>query len=255
MAIKHLYIPYQRKNAETKLDHYGAGLRELKLKATEAGEMTFSGYGSVFGNVDSYGDIIQKGAFAQCIGDIKTGKLDWPAMLSQHGGFTSSDNTPVGIWADLTEDEIGLKVEGKLASTPRGTELYQLMKMEPRPAIDGISIGYYAKDFEYGGKNDNYYRLLKRVELVEISLVTFPANNQARVQDVKSAPNSVREFQAKLQDLGYTRQQAITIINKGFKSLGFEDNQADVVDEKAVSAELLTHLAHIQQGLQRLNGV
>jgi HK97 family phage prohead protease len=97
------------------------------------------GLGAVFKNVDAYGDVIEPGAFAAWLSDVKSGKQDWPAMLSQHGGWgmTSEDLTPVGAWLDLSEDGNGLRVEGELADTQRGLDLYTLMKMKPRPAIKG----------------------------------------------------------------------------------------------------------------------
>ena len=62
-------------------------------------------------------------------------------MLMQHGGWGigADDMTPVGIWTSLAEDGIGLKVEGKLADTPRGREAYALLKMTPRPARGGVA--------------------------------------------------------------------------------------------------------------------
>jgi HK97 family phage prohead protease len=81
---------------------------EAKLAGdTDAEAMTFSGYGAVFGNVDSYGDVILKGAFKETIREAKRSK-QYPAMLLQHGGFLGGDNTPVGIWLDLEEDDVGL---------------------------------------------------------------------------------------------------------------------------------------------------
>jgi HK97 family phage prohead protease len=175
--------------------HLAFELRELKLAPDESGAaaMSFSGYGAAFNNVDAYGDVIVPGAFAQFIADAKSGRQPWPAMLSQHGGWGlgADDITPVGVWKDLSEDGVGLKVEGKLADTPRGRELHTLMKMEPRAAIDGLSIGYIAKEWEPRSKPEDPRRKLKRVDLIEISPVTFPANRLARVASVKSVDELV----------------------------------------------------------------
>jgi len=100
------------------------------LKAAGDGEMTFSGYGAVTGNIDAYGDVIAPGAFADTLAQSqKTGI--YPSMLSQHGGagMSADDMTPVGVWTNLSEDGNGLLVEGKLADTQRGRDLYTLMKM------------------------------------------------------------------------------------------------------------------------------
>lgn len=207
--------------------HFECNVLELKLQqkddGNEAGEMIFSGYGAIFGNTDSYGDVIQKGAFKDTLRDIKKTN-NWPAMLLQHGGWgmNAEDITPIGIWLSLEEDDIGLKVEGKLADTARGREAYGLMKMTPRPAISGMSIGYYAKEFVLGTKPDEPRRTLKKVELVEVSLVTFPANGKARVQDVKSSLD-IRIAEQSLRDAGFSRNEAKTILATGFKSLPQRD--------------------------------
>lgn len=225
------------------MQHMNCGLVELKLAPDEADAeaMKFSGYGAVFGNVDAYGDVIEPGAFSQFLSDVKSGKQQWPAMLLQHGGYgmTSEDMTPIGIWTDLSEDGHGLKVSGQLADTPRGREIYALMKMAPRPAIDGLSIGYIAKEFEQRSKPEDPRRRLKRVDLIEISPVTFPANRKARVASVKSADVPEREFERLLMhDAGFSRSEARLIINEGFKSyLAKRDAGEEDVDELAALFE------------------
>jgi HK97 family phage prohead protease len=107
-AMQHKYGPA--------VDRLQCGLVELKFDSTNEKEMLFEGYGAVFGNVDSYGDVIQKGAFKESIREAKaTGQ--WPAMLLQHGGWQMSadDLTPVGLWTDMEEDDTGLYLKGKLA--------------------------------------------------------------------------------------------------------------------------------------------
>jgi len=197
-------------------------LRELKFAADEGAQaMSFSGYGAVFGNVDSYGDVIEAGAFSKFLADVKSGNQPWPAMLSQHGGWQMSaeDMTPIGVWTDFAEDGHGLKVTGQLADTPRGLEMYKLMKMSPRPAIDGMSIGYIAKEWEPRSKPEDPKRKLKRIDLIEVSMVTRPANGKARVESVKSDWTE-RDFERLLtRDAGLSRSDALVVINQGFKSL------------------------------------
>ena len=202
---------------------------EIKAGGDEA-PMTFSGYGAVFGNVDAYGDVIAKGAFAKTIGEFKTSGI-WPSMLSQHGGWAvgADDMTPVGVWTEIREDDHGLYVEGQLADTVRGKELYTLMKMSPRPAINGMSIGYRPIEWTMRSKPEEPRRTLTKVDLVEISLVTFPANGKARVTGVKSDGQtpSIRELERALRDAGCSRNQAKAILSEGFKAMPLRDAEGE----------------------------
>ncbi len=213
------------------------GLVELKA-APDAGadSMTFSGYGAVFGNMDAYGDVIANGAFTKTIADFKTSGV-WPAMLSQHGGWDMSAEslTPIGVWTGDAEDEHGLYVEGRLADTPRGREMYALMNMQPRPAINGMSIGFRAIEWANRSKADEPRRTLKRVELVELSLVTFPANGKARVTGIKSDADgpSIRDAEKALRDAGFSRVQAKAILADGFRAMPLRDAEEGGVGELA----------------------
>jgi HK97 family phage prohead protease len=227
-------------------ERMACGLVELKFDAADGVDaMSFSGYGAVFKNVDSYGDVIDPGAFASYLADVKSKKRAWPAMLSQHGamGLTSEDMTPVGIWTELSEDGHGLKVAGKLADTPRGRELYQLMKMSPRAAIDGLSIGYIAKKFTMGSKPGEPRRKLHEIDLMEISPVTFPANGKARVGAVKSIEElaTVRDLEEALCER-FSKSEALALIARAktiFADPGDPDgNKGGPGDPEAMS-ELL----------------
>lgn len=203
--------------------HLNCNLIELKLAPSEPGLMEFSGYAAVFGNIDSYGDVIAEGAFSKYLEKVHNGTEQWPLFLAQHGGMGLSvqDMTPIGVWKNISEDEKGLKVTGKLADTERGRENYELIKMQPRPAFSGLSIGYFAVETINGKKTDPYARLLKQIDLVEISLVSHPANNLARIGHIKSAYDmNDREFEQFLRDSGeLSRKDAQTVISKGFRAL------------------------------------
>lgn len=226
---------FERKSDEDDTPRLGCNLTELKFAGADEKEMVFSGYGAVFGNVDSYGDVIQKGAFKETLTRAKRSK-QWPAMLMHHGGsMFGGDPTPVGIWTDMHEDDTGLFVEGKLAPTARGMEAYQLLKMEPRPAITGLSIGYLAKEWSVRTKPDDPRRTLKAVELIEVSLVTMPANPKARVQAVKTDQLTIRDAERALRDVGFSQSDAKAIVASGFKALP----QRDVDGAGEVFADLL----------------
>jgi uncharacterized protein len=223
------------------------GLGEIKF-ATDS-DMSFSGYGAIFGNVDSYGDTIAKGAFKGTLtGHKKAGTM--PLMLSQHGGFLSSDMTPVGVWTDMHEDDKGLWVEGKLAPTPRGQELYTLMKMTPRPAIDGLSIGFMTKEFSLRTKPDEPRRTLKAVELLEVSLVSMPANPKARVQNVKSFDAMFfrgieRDLRSDAGLSGSAAVRAVAILKKHLRDGGVDVPEPEARDEQT-AAELRSFVERIR---------
>ncbi len=207
----------------------------LEIKVSDDGAMTFSGYGAVFGNVDSWGDIVSKGAFVATIKQAKaSGK--WPAMLVSHNGHSM----PVGVYTEMKEDDRGLWVEGKLANTERGREIYELMKMQPRPAIDGLSIGYIAKDYtlHQRTKSEEPRRTLKAVDLLEVSFVTWPANDKARVVNVKSDFNP-RDIEDSLREAGLSRGDSVKAVAV-FKSMlqrDAEEPNSDPRDEDAAAEQ------------------
>jgi HK97 family phage prohead protease len=210
------------------VDYLECGLVEVKFAEGDGAKaMSFSGYGAVFGNVDSYGDVIEPGAFANYLAEAQAGKQAWPAMLLQHGGFglTAEDMTPIGVWTDLSEDGKGLKVAGQFADTPRGREVHALMKMAPRPAMDGLSIGYIAKESEPRSKPEDPRRRIKRIDLVEISPVTFPANRKARTESVKHGLTT-RSAEQALCDAGFSRREAKAIVAGGFRALSANPRDA-----------------------------
>lgn len=217
------------------MQHLACSLMEIKLAPSTSGVevMSFSGYGAAFGNVDSYGDVIAPGAFAKFLSEVKAGNQPWPAMLSQHGGLgTSEEMTPVGVWTHLAEDGAGLQVTGQLADTPRGRELYTLMKMSPRPAIDGLSIGYIAKASTPRSKPEDPRRTLTQIDLMEISPVTFPANRNARMTSVKALEefDKLSEIEDYLRDVGgFSRTEAKTLVAR-IKKLGLPDAAPDYSD-------------------------
>jgi len=151
----------------------------------------FEGYASVFGNKDLGNDVIEKGAFMRSLRRKGPKKIK---MLYQH-----DTKEPIGVFDKVMEDQNGLYVKGRLAmGTQKGKEVYELMKMG---AIDGLSVGYRvdAKNHHYDERRK--YRVLKEVDLMEISAVTFPMNPRARIQAVKS-DMSVREWEHKLREVG-----------------------------------------------------
>lgn len=207
------------------LEYAAIAFNEIKTDSEPNGDMLFSGYGAIFGNMDYVGDVIVPGAFAESLAESqKTGV--WPPMLSQHGGLSVEDNMPIGIWTALSEDGVGLKVEGKLAPTDRGKEHYALLKMTPRPAISGLSIGYRVKEAIMRSRPEDPARKLIKIDLKEISLVTFPANTKARVTSVKSGLTK-RDAEKALREAGFSREESKAIIAEGFNFKPLRDAGGD----------------------------
>ena len=152
----------------------------FEIKADEVtDEGSFTAYASVFGNVDKVNDVVVKGAFSNSLAIGKKVR-----MLYQH-----DPSKVIGVWDSIEEDDHGLKVKGRFADTELGKEVRSLVLMG---AIDSLSIGYRTKDYAYDA---NGVRLLKEVDLVEISIVTIPANEAATIIDAKSeAENEITEI-------------------------------------------------------------
>lgn len=180
---------------------------------------TFTGYGSVFGNIDSYREIVLPGAFKKSLKDIKASGDPLP-MLWQH-----NPDQPIGGYTDLSEDSKGLLVTGFLLKdeVQQAKEAYALMKAR---IVKGLSIGYYVIQDSYNEKDNT--RSLVELDLREVSPVTFPANTAAQVDSVKSAltlmlktgqlPN-VKDFEDFLREVGFSKSQAAAIAVHGLSKL------------------------------------
>ncbi len=167
------------------------------------------GYGSVFNNVDSGFDIVEPGAFAKSLEE-----RGLPKMLWGHDMW----DPPIGIWNEAKEDDRGLYLEGKLnLDMQRGREVHAALKMG---SVDGLSIGYLPEDTDIDKRG---VRHLKQVDLFEVSVVTFPMNEEARVDAVKQLLESGEMTKTRLErflrDAGLTRQQAKALIFGGYDEL------------------------------------
>jgi len=149
----------------------------------DTGDGTFAGYASLFGQADDQKDIVSPGAFASALRRRGTSRI---AMLYQH-----EPSRPVGVWTSLREDERGLWVEGRLAlDADDGRDAHALLKAG---ALTGLSIGFHAVTAE---RRPGGGRLLREIDLWEISLVTFPMLNTARVAHVKQDTHPSLPFSA-----------------------------------------------------------
>lgn len=198
----------------------------------------FSGYGSVFGNVDSYGEIVAPGAFGESLQAWKdAGRL--PPVLWQH-----RSGEPVGPYLEMREDTHGLYVKGQLLvdDVVRAKEARALMKAK---AVNGLSIGFVVRDDSFDRVTG--VRTLKKVDLWEVSIVTFPANPAAQVSAVKAAIDqleSLADAERYLRDAGgLSRREATAFIGR-IKSLQSRSDSDELGDLQA-----------LQQSLQGLKGL
>lgn len=194
--------------------------RPFEIKAVDDAGL-FEGFGSVFGNVDSYKEIVAPGAFAESLAGWKAaGRL--PPVLWQH-----RSGEPIGPFLAMEEQAIGLHVTGQLLvdDVQRAKEARALMKAK---AVNGLSIGFVTREDSYDRVTG--IRTLKKVDLWEVSVVTFPANPSAQISSVKSvidAIETMRDAETFLRDVGrLSNAQAAAFISR-FKSMSGQRDSDD----------------------------
>lgn len=218
---------------------------ELKFASDGAKEGTFAGYGSVFNIVDAGGDSIAPGAFKKTLKEWGARKK-YPKMLLQHGGFIgpAEDGIPVGKYTKMEEDDHGLYVEGELFAldTQKGRYIHEGMKSGE---LDGLSIGYQAIDVSYGKTPDEPRRTLKQIKLFELSIVTFPMNQESRVTDAKAVDliKSLSDAEDYLRDAcGFSRAQARAFVST-VKGIGLRDADPPSLDALEAIQRLKSSIA------------
>jgi uncharacterized protein len=132
----------------------------------------FSGYAAIFDVPDKGRDVIRAGAFADTL-DTRS-RYDVP-LLWQH-----DIQEPIGVIEAMREDARGLHITARLSlESSRGRDAYALMK---DGALTGLSIGYRARDSQPISRSN--LRELRRIDLIEISLVSLPMQPLARLTAV-----------------------------------------------------------------------
>ena len=204
----------------------GRQVRSFALQIKAAGtDGSVEGYGSVFGVRDNYDDVIVAGAFQASLAAHRAAGT-MPAMLWQH-----DETEPIGIWTEIVEDAKGLRMKGMLAlDTARGKEAYALLKMG---ALNGLSIGFMSKKWSYEGD----LRILAEVDLWEVSMVTFPANEAARITSVKSADDmsAPKDAERILREAGFSKSDATAFVSRVMR-MGEERRDSANSTAKAMGA-------------------
>jgi len=221
----------------------------FKVKAVGDQLGTIEGYVSVFNVRDSANEVVVPGAFADSLARQQRDG-SYPLMLWQH-----NQDEPIGVWENLSDDGKGLHAKGQLLvgqNVPTADKVYSLLKAG---AVRGMSIGYKEVDIA-PGMNGDPTKLIK-LDLMEASIVSFPANKRAGVEAIKSEFDenaimlwqrfenlarkfrdgealSVKAFEEVLREAGFPRSAAVQIASVGYaKSI-----QSESGGEEAISAVL-----------------
>lgn len=214
---------------------------ETEIKFAGDGQQgIFEGYASVFGNTDSDGDIILPGAFKKTL-ETQSRKV---AMFFNHRQW----EIPVGKWDSIQEDSKGLLVRGQL--TPGHSGANDLKAAMRHGTVDGMSVGFSVSKDDYSISPSNGGRIFKNISwLREISVCTFPANELASVDSMKSVDGieTIRDVENWLRDsVGLSKSQAVGLIAR-FKSAIRSESEGD--NHKPDISALLKSISDFNQTL------
>jgi HK97 family phage prohead protease len=213
----------------------------FKVKTTdESGAI--EGYASVFAVRDSYNEVVMPGAFADSLAKHKR-EGTYPLMLWQH-----NPDEPIGVWNEMADDGKGLWGKGQLLQGVRRAD--EALIMLKAGAIQGMSIGYREVDVEPADAGGP--RKLVKLDLLEASIVSFPANRRARVESVKAAahmsafaqrlrdgdPPSIKEFEDILREAGVPKAMAVQIASVGYAKAVRSESGGDEATDTAVKQAL-----------------
>lgn len=206
-----------------------------------AGETgSFSGYASIFGNVDLGGDIIERGAFKEIVTNDE-GKV---VALWQH-----DSRQPIGV-AQVRQDDKGLAFDGQLVmedATARKAHAHMKAK-----SVRGMSIGY---DVLAGGAEmtEGGVRKLKALKLWEISVVTWGMNPLAHVADVKERMKQItdiRAFEDFLREVGgFTNAQAKLLASGGWRKLQQAREESGEGSGTDAAKGIIDYLTNVKKGI------
>lgn len=195
--------------------------RPFEVKSVKA-DGTIEGYASVFGEIDSYRDVVVPGAFTKSLQQRyrDKGRKGIP-MLDQH-----DTRTPVGLWPieSVQEDSHGLRVVGQL--NMRVQKAVENHALAEQGALSGLSIGYTTELDEWDDAGQ--IRILREVDLWEISMVTFPAGDSARISSVKSISglDTLSDCEGLLRDAGFSKSETAAFVSR-IKALTMRSDSAD----------------------------
>lgn len=223
----------------------GAAMRtkDFAFKVKAAGDSgAIEGYASVFGVRDSYNEAVMPGAFADSLAKHAR-ENTYPLMLWQH-----NPDEPIGVWNEMNDDGKGLFAKGQLLQGVRRAD--EALIMLKAGAIQGMSIGYREVDVEPADAGGP--RKLIKLDLLEASIVSFPANRRARVESVKGEgmmadfarrlrdgdPPSIKEFEDVLREAGVPKSLAVQIASVGYAKAVRSDSEGGEAIKSSVDAAI-----------------
>lgn len=208
--------------------------RPFEFKAVKA-DGTFVGLASVFGEIDSYRDVVVKGAFANSLERRyrQKGRPGVP-MLDQH-----NTRAPIGLFPieHIRETDVGLEVHGHINMDVQvGRENHALAK---QGALSGLSIGYTTEVDEWDDAGQ--VRILREVDLWEISMVTFPAGDSARITSVKSISelDTLSDCERLLRDAGFSKSETAAFVSRIKALVTRSDSAETAADQLQKSYDIL----------------
>lgn len=196
---------------------------QVAIKAAGEGdglkEGQFTGYASVFGNKDSYGDVIVKGAFAESLKSYGETGAGIPVYWSHRMDDPSMN---IGVTEEAKEDDHGLLVKVQLdLDTPTGAQVHRLIQQK---RVKQMSFAYdVVKQAEVdGGPWEGGYTELQELKVHEVSVVPIGANQETELLAVKVGLGVERlkdaidtaELGSLLADLRGTLEKMATIFEK-----------------------------------------
>lgn len=221
------------------MEHKSLALAECDIKFAQS-EGAFSGYASIFGNLDSKNDIIMPGAYDDV---LKSG--DPVAVYVNHGWLRG--DLPVGAWDGLKQDTKGLFGDASLVmQMPSAVNAYWAMKSN---LVNGLSIGFLPDPAATERKSDGT-RVIHRVKVLkEISIVTDPANDATRIVSVKFKDElgqceSERDIEQLLRDAGLGKWESKAVVSRAKAIFIGRDAQEDI-EAKSMEAEILKRIQRI----------
>lgn len=195
-----------------KMKTVSLGLQEAQLEALSGDEWRVRGYASKFGNLNSYGFRIAKGAYEKVIASGAK-----PKMFFNHDSF----GVPIGQWETLEETASGLRVEGTLTQgVALASDVYAALKAG---TVDGLSVSIGWDDAGMSFDEKGVMSVTEISLLDEISIVTWPSDSRARVtqtlsvdelDDAIEAISTVRELEAFFKKTGLSKRQSGWLLAK-----------------------------------------